>query len=134
MIVCSRRLFTVRHTLQISFFTGGNSFCEVTRRPENTQRELTGMLEWLACLCLRLRDQRTSLLCLSHQRISAFSPKLKSEYSVFESYADIWISSSPTYFSVYGWLSELTYSRYFFPGNLLILRADGNICHFIHRQ
>ena len=36
-------------------------------------------------------------------------------------------------FSNYGWLSELTYFR-FFSGNLLILSANGNICHSINRQ
>ena len=51
----------------------------------------------------------------SLQQISAFSPKLQTLYYLFKSHADIWISSSPTYFSVFGWLSELTYFRFFFP-------------------
>ena len=37
-----------------------------------------------------------------------------------------------TYFSVCSWLSELTYFRVFFFGNLLILSANGNICHSIN--
>ena len=32
-IVCSRN--TVRESLYISFFSGGDHFCEVVRRPEN---------------------------------------------------------------------------------------------------
>ena len=113
----------------------------------------------------------------------SFSLKLHTLYCLCKSQADIWISSSPTYFSVCGWLSELThfgffpvncwsylrteisvtlslgnklYSRhhtlYFsflwkplwlvigtytlriFSGKLLILSANGNICHSISRQ
>ena len=38
-------------------------------------------------------------------------------------------ASSSTYFSVRGWLSELTYFRFFF-GNLLILSANGNMSFY----
>ena len=58
MIVCSRN--TVRDSSHISFFCGGDPFCEVVRRPVNTQRELTGLFKWPAGLSLRLRDQRIS--------------------------------------------------------------------------
>ena len=75
---------TVRESSHISFFCGRRPFCEILRRPENT-----------------------------HQRVSAFSQKLQTLYCLFKSHADIWISSSPTYFSVYGWLSKLTYFRFF---------------------
>ena len=109
-IVCIRNL--VRESLHISFFCGRNPFCEVVRRPENTREELTGLLEWPAVLSLRLRDQWTSLLHLSDQQISAFSPKLH----LFKSHVEVWTSSSSHVFSVYGWLSELP----FFPGNLRI--------------
>ena len=102
MIVCSRN--TVRASSHISFFCGGDAFCEVVQWLENTRGELTGLLEWPAGLPLHL----------SNQQISAFSPKLQILYCLFKSYADIWISSLPTYFSVYGWLSELTYFRFFF--------------------
>ena len=105
--------------------------CKVVQPPENTHEELRGMLEWPAGLSLRLWDQPTSPLSLNDQRISAFCPKLQTSYSFFESLVDIWISSSPTYFSVYGWLSDLTYFR-FFPVILWILSAYGNICHSTH--
>ena len=115
--MCSRNL--VRESSHISFFSGRDPFCEVVRRPENTHKKLTGLLEWPAGLSLCLKDQRTSPLHLSDQRISAFSPKLQTLYCLFKFHAVIWISSSPTYFSVYGWLSELTSVFVFFPSNLL---------------
>ena len=135
-IVCSRN--TIRESSHIPFFCGGEPFCEVVQRPKKIHGELTGLLEWPACLSLHLRDQqispfrlsdqRISLQRLSNQRISALSPKLQTLYCLVKSHADIWISSSPTYFSVYAWLSELTYFR-FFSGKLLILSANKNICH-----
>ena len=122
-IVCSRN--AVRESSHISFFCGWDPFCEVVRRPENTHRELSGLLEWPVGLCLRLRDHRTSplrlsdhwisSLRLSDQQISAFNSKLQTLYCLFKSHADLWISFSSTYFSVYGWLSELTYFRLFLP-------------------
>ena len=51
-IVCSRN--TVRESSYISFFCGGDPFCEVVQRLENTQGELTGLLEWLAGLSTSL--------------------------------------------------------------------------------
>ena len=43
MIVCCRN--TVRENSHISFFCGGDLFCDVVRRPENTHGELTGLLD-----------------------------------------------------------------------------------------
>ena len=40
----------------------GDPFFKVVLRPENSHEELPGLLEWPACLSLRLRDQRTSPL------------------------------------------------------------------------
>ena len=48
--MCSRN--TVRYSSHTSFFCGGDTFCEVVRRQENTHEELTGLLEWPAGLCL----------------------------------------------------------------------------------
>ena len=64
---------------------------------------------WQVCL----RDQWIFAPRFSDQRISVFCPKLQTVYCLLKSHADIWISSSPTYFSVYGWLSELRYFRFF---------------------
>ena len=50
--MCSKN--TVRESSHISFFCGGDPFCEVVRRPENTHEKLTGLLEWPACFSLRL--------------------------------------------------------------------------------
>ena len=57
-IVCYRD--TVRESSHVYFFCGGDPFCEVVRRPENTHEELTGLLECPASLSLRLSDQRIS--------------------------------------------------------------------------
>ena len=130
-IVCSRN--TDKESSHISFFCGGVPFCEVVRRPVNTHKELTDLLEWLVGLSLRLRDQQISLLRLSDQRISTFSPKLQTLYCLFKSHAEVWTSSSPHVFFC-SWLVIGTYILLFFPGNLLILSANRNICHSIHRQ
>ena len=141
--MCSRNTVRERESSYISVFCSGDPISEVVRRLVNTYEEPTVLLEWPAGLSLRLRNQRTSsvhlsdqrisLPCLNDQHLSALSPKLQTLYCLFKSHANIWISSSPTYFSVYGWLSELAYLR-FFPCNLLILSANRNICHSIHRQ
>ena len=44
--MCHRN--TVRKSSHISFFCGGDPFCKVVRKPENTHGELTGLLEWPA--------------------------------------------------------------------------------------
>ena len=78
--MCKRN--TNRESSHMSFFWGGDLFCEVVRRPENTHGELTGLLEWPVGLSLRLRDQWTSPLRLSDYRIFALSPKLQTLYSL----------------------------------------------------
>ena len=45
----------------IYFFCGGDPFCEVERRLENTQGEPTGLFEWPADFPLRLSAHRVSL-------------------------------------------------------------------------
>ena len=119
--MCSRN--TVRASSHISFFCGRDRFCEVVRRPENRHEELTGLLERPAGLSPSL--ERPLDLHLQ-SKITDLIFSLKSQ-------TEIWTSSLPHVFSVYGWLSELTYFR-FFSGNLLILSANRNICHSIHRQ
>ena len=110
-IVCSRN--TVRENSHISFFCGGDPFCEEVRRLENTHEELTSLVEWPAGLSFRLRDQQTSPLCLSNLWISAFSPKLQTLYCLFKSHAEVWISSSPHVFFCL-WLVIRTYILPFF--------------------
>ena len=100
----------VRESSHLSFFCVG--------RKTHTG-ELTGLLEWLADLCLRLRDQRISPLRLSDQQTSTFSPKLQCICCLFKSHVEVWTSSSLHVFSVHSWLSDLTYFRFFF-GNFCV--------------
>ena len=110
-IVCSRNTF--RETSHISFFSGGDPFCEVVRRPENTHGELTGLLEWHACLCLQAKI--TDLIFFS-------SPMRIYEYPL-----------RPRIFLFMTGYRNL-HNSWVFSGNLLILSANRNICHSIHRQ
>ena len=109
--MCNRN--TVRESSQISFFCGGNPLYEVVRQPENTEGELTGLLDWLVALSLRLRQVGLSPsfeqpidLCFQSQNFRPYivfsSPMRKYEHPL-----------CLTYFSIYGWLSELTYFPYF---------------------
>ena len=101
---------TVRESSHISFFCGGDPYCEIVQRPENTHGELTGLLEWPVGLCLQ---SKITELILSQ--------------------AEIWTSSlSHVFFCL--WLVIGTYILPVFSGNLLIFSANGNICHSIHRQ
>ena len=110
---------TDRESSHLSFFCGEDPFWEVVRRPENKHEgadRFTGVtsgpppsLEWPVGLCLQSKITDLILSFKSHEH--AFLP---------------------TYFSVYGGLSELTYFR--FSGNLLILSANQNISHSIHSQ
>ena len=121
---------TVRESSHISFLCGGDPWCVLERQPENTH----DMFAWVT---------RRSLPSL--ERPADLSPLLErpADLCLQSKITDLIFFSSPmrkyeqphclTYFSVYGWLSELTYFRFFF-GNLLILSANGNICHYIHRQ
>ena len=129
-MVCNRN--TVRESSHILFFCSGDPFCKVGRRPENTHEELTGLLELLAGHSLRLRDQRTSPLLLSDQRISAFSPKITDLILSFQ----VPRRSMTIFFASRIFLFMAGYRNIlpFFSGNLLILSANGNICHSIHRQ
>ena len=99
--MCSRN--TVRESWHISFFCGGDPFLwsratagEHTRGSRQvylSDQRTPPSLEWPACLCLL--SKITDLIYL------------------FKFHAEIRISFSPTYFSVYGWLSELTYFGFF---------------------
>ena len=129
--MCNRN--TVRESSHISFFYGGDPFCEVVWRPENTLEVLTGLLEWPTGLSLCLRDQRASPLRLSDHWISGFCPKLQTLYCIFKFDAEVWTSSLPHIFFCLG-LVIRTYILLFFSGYLLILSANRNICHSIHRQ
>ena len=139
-IVCSRYTFRARSHYLPS--VAGNPFCEVVRRPENTHEEQTGLLEWPAGLSLRLRDQRTTPLRLSDHLISAFSPKLQTLYCLFF-FSPMQIYEYPLHLRIFLFMADYrnlhtsgigTYILPGFFGNLLILSADGNICHSIHRQ
>ena len=107
MVLCSGN--TVRVSSHWSFFCGGYHFYEVVRWPENPDELLIGLFEWPAGLSLCLRDQQSSPLRLSDHWISSFSPNLQTLYCLFKSHAEVWTSSLPRIFYVYGWLSELTY-------------------------
>ena len=97
-IVCSRN--TVWQSPHISFFCGGDPFYEVVQRPENTREELTGLLGWPVVLSTSL--ERLADLCLQY--------KITDPILSFKSHEH---ACSPAYFSVYGWLSELTCFFYF---------------------
>ena len=98
----------------MSFFCGRDPFCEVVWWSENTHGELTSLLEWPAGLSLCLRDQR----------ISPFAWVTSGSLPSVQIYRPYIVFSSPmrkyehplrlTYFSVYGWLSELKYFQVFF--------------------
>ena len=109
--MCSRN--TVRESSHLSFFSAEDPFCDVVRRPENTPEELTGLLEWPPGLSLRLRDQRTSPLRIATRGSLCLQSKITDLIFSLKSQAEIWTSSLPHVFSVYGWLSELTYFRFF---------------------
>ena len=109
----------------------GDLFCEVVQRLEST----LDMFAWVTRRSLpsleKLKDlfpslERPANLCLQSKitdLILSFQIPCGSMDTLFAS----------RIFSVYAWLSELTYFR-FFSGILLILSANGNICHSIHRQ
>ena len=118
---------TVRASLHTSFFWGGDPFCEVVQRSENTHEELTGLLEWPAGFSLHLRDQQTSPLRIANSG-SLSSVQNYRPYIVFQV---PW--TLPRIFLFMAGYRNLHTSG-FFPGNLLILSAKGNICHSIHRQ
>ena len=122
---------TVRKSPHISFFCGGDPFYKVVRRPENTYEgadrfawvtsgtltslsgHLSLLLEWPADLCL---ESRIIDLILSFH---------------------VWCENMNILFAsriFCLWLVIGTYKLLFFSGNLLILSANGNISHSIHRR
>ena len=130
-IVCSRN--TVRESSHISFLCCGNSFCEVVRRLENTQEELTGLLEWPAGHSLDWETsgsspslERSVDICLQ----SKITDLILSFQVPFGSMNILFISRIFLFMGGYWNLNTSS----FFPGNLLILSANGNICHSVHRQ
>ena len=96
MIVCSRN--PIRESSHISFFCGGDPFCEVVWWSENTCKELTGLLEWPAGLSpLTWATSRPLPFAWAISRSLPLVQNYR-PYILFKSHADIWISSSPTYF------------------------------------
>ena len=122
--MCSRN--TVRESSHISFFCGGDTFCEVVRRLENTHDIFTWVTHRSLPSLERLVDLSPSL---ERPADLSFSPNLQTLYYLFKSHTDIWISSSPTYFSVYG-LSELTYFRFFFRFFVDLIRQRKYLAHY----
>ena len=88
----------------------------------NTVRE---SLHKLSSAGSKEHTQENWQVCLSDQWISPSGSPLQSKIT------DFILFFKSHVFSVYGWLSELTY-LYFFSVNLLILYANVNICHSIH--
>ena len=123
-IVCSNN--TVRESSHISFFCGRDRYCEVVQRPEKTRDELTGLLErpavsphaWETSRPLPFAWATTGSL----PSVQIYRPYIVFSVQIYRPYI---VFSSPmlkyehplcfTYFSVCGWLSELTYFRVFFP-------------------
>ena len=87
-ILCNRN--TVRESLHICFFCGGDPFGEAVQRPENIHEELTGLLEWPADFSPSL-ERPLDLFLQSKITDLIFSLKSK---------AEIWTSSLPDVFSV----------------------------------
>ena len=101
------------------------------RRPENTHGEVTGLLEWPVGVTLHLRNQWISPYVWatggSQPTVQNYIPyiiflslKRKYEYPLCHTY----------FLFIAGYRNLLP----FFSGNLLILSANGNICHSIRRQ
>ena len=123
---------TVRESSHISFVCGGNPFYEGMHRPVYTHEELAGLLEQPLSLSLRLRDQLDHSLSHSDQQTSAFSPKLQTLFSLSNPNRNFEHPLCLTYFLFMAGYRNLHTSVY--SGNFLILSANGNICHSLHRQ
>ena len=130
-IVYSRN--AVREILNISFFCCGDPYCKLVQRPENTHRELTGLLEWPAGFSLRLTDQRTFPIRLNDHWISAFNPKLQTLYCLSSPLRNYKYSLRPSIFLFMGSYQNL-HTSVFFSRNLLILSTNENICQSIDRE
>ena len=117
--VCSNN--TVRDRSHISFFCGGDPYCEVVQRPENTH----DMFDWVTRRSLpsleRLADLSPSLEQPADH--STFSPTLQTLYCLFKSHAEVWTSSSPHVFFCLR-LVIGTYILPFFPCNFFYLICE----------
>ena len=146
---------TVRESSHIFFFCGGDSLWVLERRSENTQdlfarvtRRSLLSLERPADLSPLLEkptDLTSSLekpvnLPPSLERPVDLSPSLEVQniyiyiyiYCLFKYNAGIWTCLFANVFSVYSWLSELIYFRFFLVICWSYLRTE--ICHSIHMQ
>ena len=107
---------TVRESSHIFFFCGGDPFCEVVRLPQNTHGGADRFV-WVT------KGPPPSVLNYRPYIIFS-SPMQKYE-----------LASSPTYFLFMAGYRNLHTTGVFFFGILLILSANGNICHsIIHKQ
>ena len=107
-IVWSRN--TVRECSHLSFFCGGDSFCEVVGRQQNTHDMFAWVTRRSLSLLKRLADLSSSLerpadLCLQSKI---------TEYCLSKSHAEVWTSSSPHVFFCL-WLVIGTDILSFFP-------------------
>ena len=84
---------TVRESSYLSFFCGGDPLCALGRRPENTHWG-ADMFAWVTSRSLS-------------------QSKIADLIWSFNSHAEIWTRLFAHVFSVYGWLSELTYFHSF---------------------
>ena len=129
-IVYSRS--TVRESSHISFFCGGDPFCATAR--EHTQEADRSALsdQWVSFFAWETSGPLPFIWVTAG---SLPSVQIYRPYIVFSSpMREYEPPLSLMYFSVCGWLSELTYFWGVFSGNLLILSTNGNICHSIPRQ
>ena len=123
--MCSRN--TVRESSHVSFFCGGDPFCVLERRPENTH----DMFSWVTSGCHPSLERPAD--------ISPFARATIGSLPSFQNYRPYIVFSSPMRKYEYPLHLTLcmvigTYIFPFFVGNLLILFANGNICHSIHRK
>ena len=116
---------TVRKSSRIYFFCGG-------RRTHTG--ELTGLLEWLADAPLRLRDKWIPPLRLRDQG----SPPSVQNYRHYIDFSSPMLKYDHPlrlkHFLFMASYRNIHTSVFFFFGNLLILSANGNICHSINMQ
>ena len=125
--MCSRN--TVRESSHTSFFCGGDPFCDVVRRPDNTHH----MFAWVTRRSLPSLERRADLFpSFKRPAHVCFSQKLETLYSLL---SPMRIYEYPLRHSIF--LLMCGYRNFHtsvFSSNLLILSANGNICHSILRQ
>ena len=110
----SRNTFRERESSHISSFCGGDPFCEVVGRPENTHEALTGLLEWPVGHSLSLEwpaDLSPSLDGPADLYLQSKITDLIFSFQIPSGTMNILFASR--FISVYGWLSEQTYFRFF---------------------